>query len=113
MTEGHEDPSKENNMGKVLHSPAQMQGISYIKLALVVSSPFGKSKKKTEMKPDKTYQEKLKNRNPGALDQAEVLKGTLLWVKINNVEDLGLKTGVYKVHVYGNPGNQKLMTQWT
>ena len=85
------DLSGENNMGKFLHSPAQMQGISSIKPALVVSSPFEKSKKKTEMKPDKTYQEKLKNRNPGALDQAEVLKGTLLQVKINNAEDLGLK----------------------
>ena len=65
-----------------------MQGISSIKPALVVSSPFNK---KTDMKPDKTFQEKLKNSNPGALDQAKVLKGTLLQVKINNAEDLGLK----------------------
>ena len=68
-----------------------MQGISSIKPALVVSSPFGKSKKKTEIKPDKTYQQKLKNRDPGALDQTEIHIGTPIHVKVNNAEDVDLE----------------------
>ena len=57
MADSGGDPSGESNMGKALHSLAQIKGISSIKPAFVVSSPFGKSKKKTETKPDITYQQ--------------------------------------------------------